>query len=68
MNSKWIIAGAHEFYQLTEEIRNFCYATDVSVSNNGYGVLTIEIDGEVVAKINDLKPLTWRIPLHLLSN
>ena len=68
MNSKWIIAGAHEFYQLTQEIRDFCNATDVNVSHNSNGTLTIEIDGAPVAKINSLKPLTWRIPLHLLSN
>jgi hypothetical protein len=68
MNSKWIIAGAHEFYQLTEEIRAFCNVSDVTVSHNNYGTLTIQIDGSAVAKINSLKPLTWRIPLHLLSN
>jgi hypothetical protein len=64
MATKWIIAEAHQMHQLEQGIREFCNVETVQTSRDNYGVLTIQIDGQVVAAINSIKPLTWRVPLH----
>lgn len=66
MNTRWVIAEASQMFQLREEIKTFCKATNVETSLDNYGVLTITVDGTVVAEINSVKTLTWRVPLHLL--
>ena len=54
-------------FQLKAEIKTFYNTDDVDTLLNNYGQLTIIVDGETVAQIQSIKPLTWRVPIHLLK-
>jgi hypothetical protein len=67
MESKWVTVGAHQMFQLKEEIKTFYNTDNVDTLLNNYGKLTIMVDGETVAEIQSIKPLTWRVPIHMLK-
>lgn len=68
MKNEWVIVEAHQMFQLKNTIKTFYKTNNVDTSLNSYGVLTITVDGKIVAEINSVKTLTWRVSLPLTAS
>ena len=68
MSSNWKLVQPQNFPALQAELQAKMPEANIEVLHDSHGELSITADSETIFTAYGVSPLTWRVPLHTLSN